>query len=91
MVINPEAQRRGQAELDSVVGRDRLPNFTDRDALPYVNAIVKELLRWHPATPMGVPHRILADDEYDGYIIPAGTTVFVNIWYVHCCMLLLWR
>ncbi|PIL25357.1 cytochrome P450 [Ganoderma sinense ZZ0214-1] len=80
MALYPEVQKKAQLELDAVVGAERLPDFSDRPSLPYVTALIKELLRWHPATPMGVPHRILADDEYNGYIVPAGATVFVNIW-----------
>ena len=82
MALYPEVQKKAQQELDAVVGGERLPDFSDRQSLPYINALVKELLRWHPATPMGVPHRILADDEYNGHIIPAGATIFVNMWYV---------
>ena len=83
MALYPEVQKKAQKELDAVVGAERLPDFSDRPSLPYVSALVKELLRWHPATPMGVPHRILADDEYNGHTIPAGATIFVNIWCVH--------
>ena len=83
MALYPEVQKRAQQELDAVVGTERLPDFADRPSLPYINAIVKESLRWHPAAPMGVPHRVLADDEYNGHIIPAGATIFVNMWYVH--------
>lgn len=53
MVLYPEIQSKGQAEIDGVIGKDRLPSFTDRDSLPYVNAIVKEVLRWNPAVPLG--------------------------------------
>nr|VWO96656.1 N/A [Ganoderma boninense] len=80
MALYPEAQKKAQKELDAVVGVERLPDFSDRPSLPYVSALVKELLRWHPATPMGVPHRVLADDEYNGHIVPAGAIIFVNIW-----------
>ncbi|KAG0697089.1 cytochrome P450 [Suillus ampliporus] len=48
MVLHPELQAKAQAEIDRVVGRDRLPNFDDRPALPYVEAILRETLRWHP-------------------------------------------
>jgi cytochrome P450 len=48
MALHPEAQKKAQEEIDRVVGRHRLPNFEDRDSLPYVNAVVKEVLRWHP-------------------------------------------
>ena len=83
MTLRPEVQKKAQAELDAVVGTDRLPEFSDRTSLPYVNAIVKEVLRWHPAGPINVPHRVVAYDEYDGYLIPGGALVFVNIWCVH--------
>ena len=53
MVLNPEVQAKAQAEIDRVVGKDRLPNFDDRPALPYVEAILRETLRWHPVAPFG--------------------------------------
>ncbi|KAI0827125.1 CyP450 monooxygenase [Trametes gibbosa] len=80
----PEAQKKAQAELDAVVGPSRLPDFDDQDALPYVCAVVKECLRWHAIVPLGIPHRLIEDDEYRGYHIPKGTLVIPNIWaYSH--------
>ena len=80
--MHPECQKAAQAELDAVVGPDRLPEFSDYDRLPYVRAFVKELTRWHVSLPMGLPHATVDDDEYNGHFIPAGTIVNVNIWYV---------
>jgi cytochrome P450 len=82
MIVFPDVQRKAQEEIDRVVGPDRLPSFDDRDNLPYINAIVKEILRWHPVAPMGVPHVSTEDDLYDGYLIPKGALVLPNIWYV---------
>ena len=48
MITRPEIQRRAPAELDSVVGRSRVPSFSDVPSLPYIQAIVKEVLRWRP-------------------------------------------
>ncbi|KAL1943796.1 hypothetical protein VTO73DRAFT_3614 [Trametes versicolor] len=76
----PEAQKKAQAELDTVVGPHRLPDFSDREALPYVCAVIKECLRWHAIVPLGIPHRLIEDDEYRGYFIPKGTLVISNIW-----------
>ena len=45
MMLHPEVVMKAQAELDSVVGADRMPEFDDREHLPYINAIVKETLR----------------------------------------------
>ena len=62
MVLNQGGQQKAQDELDSVIG-ERLPEFGDRFHLPYVNAICKEALRWHPATPLGVAHAVTQDDS----------------------------
>lgn len=80
MTLYPEVQRRAQAELDGVVGTDRLPTFEDRDRLPYINAICSEVLRWMPVGPLGLPHRLTEDDVYEGYALPKGTIFFVNNW-----------
>ena len=56
MVLYPEVQRKAQAEIDAVVGKERLPDFGDRPLLPYVSAILEETLRWHPAVPLGTLH-----------------------------------
>lgn len=53
MCLYPEVQSRGQAEIDRVIGDKRLPSIIDRHELPYVNTIVKEVLRWNPAVPLG--------------------------------------
>ena len=53
MLANPEAQKKAQLEVDGITERQRLPNFSDREALPYVSALVKEVLRWRVVTPIG--------------------------------------
>jgi cytochrome P450 len=53
MALYPEVAQRAQAEIDSVVGRGRLPDFTDRESLPYVEALLQELMRMSPPTPLG--------------------------------------
>ncbi|TBU37472.1 cytochrome P450 [Dichomitus squalens] len=80
MAMHPDKQRQAQQELDAAVGSDRLPTFSDVGSLPYLRAVVKETLRWHTILPAGLPHVALADDEYEGYYIPAGTVVNQNIW-----------
>ena len=81
MSLQPEVVEKAQAELMSVVGPNRLPDHSDRCDLPYVVAIVKECLRWQNAVPLGIPHSVVEDDEYDGYFIPAGTVLLPNTWY----------
>ncbi|KAG2750014.1 cytochrome P450 [Suillus brevipes Sb2] len=81
MILYPEVQAKGQAEIDSVIGAtSRLPKFDDRPLLPYVDAILRELLRWIPVVPLGIPHATSKDDDYDGRFIPKGTLVINNVW-----------
>jgi len=80
MVLFPEAQRKGQEELDKMIGFNRLPEYEDREKLPYINALCKEVLRWHPIAPFGFPHRVTQDDIFEEYFIPGGTIVIGNTW-----------
>lgn len=53
MLLYPEVQKHAQAEIDAVVGQDRFPVFDDRSKLPYIGALIQELLRWAPVAPQG--------------------------------------
>lgn len=81
MVMFPHVQYKAQEEIDRVVGTDRLPSFDDRDGLPYVSAVVKETLRWWPIAPMGFPHAVDADIEYNGLHIPKGALLLPAVWW----------
>ncbi|KAL4079468.1 cytochrome P450 [Scleroderma citrinum] len=80
MTLYPRVMKKAQAELDAVVGTMRLPTFADRPSLPYLEALYTELLRWHSPAPMNM-RCTRTNDTYEGYFIPAGSYVFVNIWY----------
>ncbi|KAF5367940.1 hypothetical protein D9758_004326 [Tetrapyrgos nigripes] len=80
MLLYPEVAQKAQAEIDRVIGSDRLPTFADRQHLPYVNALALETLRWHTVAPTAIPHRLMADDIYNGYFIPKGSLVIANVW-----------
>jgi len=82
MLMYPEVQKMAQKELDGIVGRDRLPEMEDRDALPFITALVKECLRWRPPLPLASPHKSIADDEYKGFYVPAGSVVVGNSWAI---------
>ncbi|KAH8704131.1 cytochrome P450 [Talaromyces proteolyticus] len=81
MMLFPEVQRKAQQEIDAVVGMNRLPRFEDRENLTYVNALVKETLRWLPVTPTGVAH--VADEEIicAGFRIPKGANLLPAVWW----------
>ena len=82
MILNPKAMKKAQEELDRVVGKGELPDFSHKDNLPYVDALVKELLQWSPPLPIAVSNPAMHDDVYRGYLIPAGATVIQNVWAI---------
>ncbi|PYH46227.1 cytochrome P450 [Aspergillus saccharolyticus JOP 1030-1] len=79
-VLQRPAVVRAQIELDKVVGCHRMPALCDLPQLPYLQAFVREVLRWRPVVPGGLHHCTSQDDEYLEYQIPAGTTVIPNHW-----------
>ncbi|GKZ36943.1 hypothetical protein AbraIFM66950_008208 [Aspergillus brasiliensis] len=76
--LYPDAVRKAQAELDTVVGSERLPTFDDMTHLPYLDAFLKELIRWRPLAALGAPHSVTQDDSYEGYDIPKNTVLIPN-------------
>ncbi|KAE8375757.1 cytochrome P450 [Aspergillus bertholletiae] len=79
MALFPAAQHKAQEEIDRVVGT-RLPMPEDRVKLPYVNALINEVLRWNPVVRLGIMHTASEDDIYKGYLIPKGAPIVPNIW-----------
>ncbi|KAK7207664.1 putative cytochrome P450 oxidoreductase [Myxozyma melibiosi] len=81
--LYPEVQKKARAEIDRLCGVDRAPTFSDFDQLPYVNAIVKEGMRWRPTSPTALPHKVVQDDYYKGMLIPKGSTIYLATWAIH--------
>ncbi|EPS45068.1 hypothetical protein H072_1058 [Dactylellina haptotyla CBS 200.50] len=84
MSLFPEVQRKAQEEIDRVIGADamRLPGFEDRDNLPYIEAVLKEALRWFPIAPLGLPHSTDEEDVFHGYRIPKGSIIMPSLgWF----------
>ncbi|KAJ3804879.1 cytochrome P450 [Lentinula aff. lateritia] len=77
MARNPEVQAQAQKELDRVLGT-RLPTMSDRKSLPYLNALLQEVIRWESIVPTGFPRRAHADDVYKGMFIPKGAVILAN-------------
>ncbi|KAF5358609.1 hypothetical protein D9758_007690 [Tetrapyrgos nigripes] len=80
MCLYQDVQKRVQHEIDDVIGLNRLPTCEDRNRLPYLRAVLKEVNRFHTLAPCSVPHSTSADDIQDGKFIPKGSIVFPNIW-----------
>lgn len=71
MTLYPDVQRRAQAELDAVTAGSRLPTYEDKPNLPYINAIVKEVLRWNPVSSAGRWLQKIAFGVLTGNKLPA--------------------
>lgn len=82
LVAFPETAMKAHEELDRVVG-DSIPQFADSPKLPYIRAMIKEVLRWRSVSNDHIRHLTSADVTYKEYFIPAGSTVVINQWAMH--------
>lgn len=82
LIRHPEILTRVKNELDSVVGRDRLVTELDLPKLTYFQAVIKETFRLHPSTPLSLPRVAAKSCEINGYHIPEGSTLLVNVWAI---------
>ncbi|KAJ4346786.1 uncharacterized protein N0V89_010718 [Didymosphaeria variabile] len=81
-IQNPDFVTRAHKVLDDVVGRNRLPQFSDRSNLTYIDAVAHELFRWRPISPGSIPRRADHADEFAGVKIAKGVTVMANAWAI---------
>ncbi|KAJ8699050.1 hypothetical protein PTI98_002207 [Pleurotus ostreatus] len=79
MLLYPSVHDRAQQELDAYIG-SQLPTFDDLPHMPYVHAVMLEVLRWQAVLPLALAHRLTEADTYNGYYLPKGATVFANTW-----------
>ncbi|KAJ7677832.1 cytochrome P450 [Mycena polygramma] len=80
LIAYPEAQKKAHEEIDRVVGGNRMPTLEDLDNMPYIRALILENHRFRAVATLLIPHCTLAAEEYKGYVIPKGATIFVNAW-----------
>lgn len=83
LLNHPDKLDKARAEIDNLVGDDRLINESDISKLPYLQHIISETMRLFPAAPMLVPHVASADCKIGGYDVPRGAMVIVNAWGIH--------
>ncbi|QRW23620.1 cytochrome P450 family protein [Rhizoctonia solani] len=82
LVIHPEITKKAQDEIDRVIGPNRLPTVHDRGSLPYVEAVLQEVMRYYPVVPLCIPHSTEQDIEFQGYRIPKGSSIEPNLWAI---------
>jgi cytochrome P450 len=82
MALYPDKQQRAHKELSQIIGSERLPRIEDCTTLPYLGAVIKETMRWHPVLPLSIARRTACDDWYKGFFIPKNTIVVPNVWSI---------
>lgn len=82
LMNSPQIMKKAQQEIDLVVGNDRTVEESHLHKLHYLNNIMKEVLRLHPALPLLVPHSPSESCIIGGYTIPKGSRVFINAWAI---------
>lgn len=83
MMNKPQIMKKAQQELDTIVGKNNIVEESHIQKLPYLNAVMKEVLRLHPVLPLMVPHCPSETRVISGYTVPKGARVFVNVWGIH--------
>jgi len=82
LLRNPKTMVKAQAEMDRVLGQNSVVQESDISGLPYLQAVVKETFRLHPAAPLLVPRKAESDVEVLGFMVPKDTQVLVNVWAI---------
>lgn len=80
LLRSPEKMEIARAELHQVIEEKETVNESDISKLPYLQAIVKETFRLHPAAPLLAAHKADADVEINDYVVPKNAHILVNVW-----------
>ncbi|CAI0409772.1 unnamed protein product [Linum tenue] len=82
LLRNPKALTKLKEELDQTIGKENHLNESDIPRLPYLQAVIKEIFRLHPPLPLLLPHKAGVDVEIDGFTVPKGAQILVNLWAI---------
>ncbi|KAM7515665.1 hypothetical protein LguiA_005248 [Lonicera macranthoides] len=82
LMKNPSLMKKAQEELRKLIGEKGRVDEDDLQKLPYLEAVVKETLRFHPAAPLLVPRETMQSCVVDGYEIRPKTLVYVNAYAI---------
>lgn len=82
LLRKPEELNKVRQEIIEQIGTKRPVKESDIDKLPYLQAVVKEAMRLHPAVPLLLPHKAQNDIQVLGFNVPKESQVFVNAWAI---------
>ncbi|XP_068913285.1 probable cytochrome P450 305a1 [Tenebrio molitor] len=79
MILHPDVQQKVQAQLDTTFSKNHILEYSDRDKLPYVEAVILEIMRFRHVAPLAGPRRVTKDTYLDGYFLPKDTTILLSL------------
>ncbi|XBI54859.1 hypothetical protein VPH35_036794 [Triticum aestivum] len=85
LLRHPRAMAKVHAEMEDILGGKDTDTLEEPDAanLPYLQAVVKEVMRLHPVVPIMLPHQVAEDGmEIGGFAVPKGSMVIFNVWAI---------
>ncbi|KAK9203614.1 hypothetical protein WN943_013870 [Citrus x changshan-huyou] len=82
LLRNPDILSKVRLELEQTIGKGNPIEESDITRLPYLQAVLKETFRLHPAVPLLLPRKASADTEVAGFMVPNGAQVLVNTWAI---------
>lgn len=82
LLQNPNSMKKLKAELDEVVGKDKIVEEAHLAHLPYMTAVLKETLRLHPAVSLLAPRKVESNVKLSNYIVPKSYDLLVNVWAI---------
>ncbi|XP_052537734.1 cytochrome P450 2U1 [Tympanuchus pallidicinctus] len=83
MSLYPEVQEKVHAEIEAVLGRDKVPSLTHKAQMPFTEATIMEVQRMTAVVPLSIPRMASETAVLQGYTIPKGSVIVPNLWSVH--------
>ncbi|XP_067153122.1 cytochrome P450 2U1 [Apteryx mantelli] len=83
MSLYPEVQEKVHAEIEAVLGRDKVPSLAHKAQMPFTEATIMEVQRMTAVVPLSIPRMASETAVLQGYTIPKGSVIVPNLWSVH--------
>ncbi|KAI8143746.1 cytochrome P450 [Fennellomyces sp. T-0311] len=86
LAVHPEIQEKAREEAIRILGdepNDILPKHEQLQKMPYINMVIKEVLRMDPPAANVITREATEDTDLSGVFIPKGTKIMLDIYAIH--------